>query len=500
MTPVRVGAVVVAAVAAFVFFYVRVNKNKYSKDQTYVVSALFDDASGLAGKTRVQVAGIDVGRIDNIALEGNLARVFLRVRNDVSLFKDARIAKVSESLLGDFKLDITPGSPAAGKLEPGETVDNVQSRSDLNAIQGELRVVAGNVREITEALKHSLAGQPGQPAPMDAIVAQVQEATAAVNQIAQSISRTVDANDQNVNAILQNVADLSKKLNTIADNINGVIGANEGDMKKTVSTLREAVDKMKESLDNVASVTKKIDKGEGTLGALVNERQLHDTIAETVEDAAGLVKTVTGLQVEVDLRSEYFFPIRPDPREVLIDPSGYLKNFIQLKLKPKPDKWYQIELISDPRGKQTRTVTTSLRNPGDQLESAQRVDDTTTVQVNSLKFSLMFAKRYYFATFRFGIIEDTGGAGFNLNFFDDRLEIRADIFQFGTRDRFGNPLLPRLKAFALFEPIKHIYLHAGVDDVLNLPYFAVTAGLGIRFTDEDLKVMLGALGSALGGR
>lgn len=271
-------------------------------------------------------------------------------------------------------------------------------------------------------------------------------------------------------------------------------------MKKTVSTLREAVDKMKESLDNVASVTKKIDKGEGTLGALVNERQLHDTIAETVEDAAGLVKTVTGLQVEVDLRSEYFFPIRPDPREVLIDPSGYLKNFIQLKLKPKPDKWYQIELISDPRGKQTRTVTTSLRNPGDQLESAQRVDDTTTVQVNSLKFSLMFAKRYYFATFRFGIIEDTGGAGFNLNFFDDRLEIRADIFQFGTRDRFGNPLLPRLKAFALFEPIKHIYLHAGVDDVLNLPYFAVTAGLGIRFTDEDLKVMLGALGSALGGR
>jgi phospholipid/cholesterol/gamma-HCH transport system substrate-binding protein len=358
VTPVRVGLLVVAAVAAFIVFYVRVNKNKYGSSETYVLTALFDDASGLAGKTRVQVAGIDVGRIDNIELEGNRARVFLRIQKNVAIYADARIAKVSESLLGDFKLDITPGSPATRRLGDGDEIKDVVSRSDLNAIQGELRVVAGNVREITDALKLSLVGAGGGQAPMDAIVRQVQEATAAVNQIAQGVSRMVEANDQNVNQILSNVNELSKKLNGIADSVAAVIGKNEGDMKQSVSTLRDSIEKARDSIENIKNITRKIDQGEGTVGALVNDRTLHDTISNTVQDASGLVKTITDLQIDVDLRSEYFFPISPQPNEFLIDPKGYLKNFVILKLKPKPDKWYQLELISDPRGVQTRTVTT----------------------------------------------------------------------------------------------------------------------------------------------
>jgi len=320
MTPVRVGLLVVAAVAAFVAFFVRVNKNKYSDSDTYAVTALFDDASGLAGKTRIQVAGIDVGRIDNIELEGNRAKVHLRIRNEVPLYVDARLSKVSESLLGDFKLDITPGSPNMRRLESGDRIEDVVSRSDLNAIQGELRLVASNVREITEALKTSLVGQGGGPTPMDQIVKQVAEATAAVNQIAQGVSRMVDANDQNVNQILGNVSELSKKLNTIADSVQNIVGKNEGDVKESVSTLRLSMEQLKQSLENINSVTRKIDQGEGTIGKLINDKELHDNIATTVDDARGLVKTITDLQIDVDLRSEYFFPISPDANETLIDP------------------------------------------------------------------------------------------------------------------------------------------------------------------------------------
>ncbi len=499
MTPVRVGAVVVAALGAFVLFYLRVSKDRFGKGDTYEVSAMFDDASGLAGKTRVQLAGIDVGRVENITLEGSRARVHLRIRKEVVLHQDARISKVSESLLGDFKLDIVPGSPSLPRISAGGEIGNVQSRSDIDAIQSELRVVASNVREITSALRASLVGTgtEGEQAPIDAIVRQVTEATAAVNQIAQSISRTVEANDQNVNEIVENVNALTKRLNDIAANISTIVGSSEGEVKEQVATLRASMEKLKETLDSISSIAHKIDTGQGTVGKLINEKELHDTVNDTVQDAAGLVKTFTGMEIAIDLRSEYFFPIAPAQREVLINPAGYLKNFIQLKLKPRPDKWYQLELISDPRGRSTRTLTTSHRAPGDVLENPTRIDDTTTIEVNAVKFSLMFCKRFYFATFRFGIIEDTGGAGFNLDFFDDRLEIRADIFQFGTRDRFGNVLLPRVKAFALYEPFKHIYFHAGIDDPLNLQFFALTAGLGVRFTDEDLKVMLGAFGGAV---
>src|SRR5262249_52146864 len=152
------------------------------------------------------------------------------------------------------------------RLLDGDEIKDVVSRSDLNAIQSELRVVAGNVREITDALKLSLVGTGGGQAPMAAIVRQVQEATAAVNQIAQGVSRMVEANDQNVNQIRTNVNELSKKLNDIADSVAGVIGRNEGDMKQSVATLRESLEKARDSLENIKSITRKVDQGEGTVG------------------------------------------------------------------------------------------------------------------------------------------------------------------------------------------------------------------------------------------
>lgn len=492
LTPIRVGALVLVAITSFIVFYVAVTKNTLSKRDTYGVTAVFSDASGLAEKTRIQVAGIDVGRIDKILLEGNQARVYIRIRKDVVLYSDSQIAKVSESLLGDFKLDIMPGNKPPALGENGE-IGQVQSKSDLNALQGEMRVIAANVREITETLKNVIASKNGE-ASLKEIISQVESATRAVNAIAQNISRTVDANEKNVNDVLHNVASLSSKLNHIADSVAEVIGTNQGDMKASVASLRQAMDKVNESLVAITSTTKKIDEGQGTIGKLINDPTLHDNVNETVENANSFIKKLTGMTTEVDLRSEYHIPFRPD--DVLIDPSGYLKNYVQVKLKPKPDKWYQFELISDPRGRFTRQVTTSRRTPGDVLENPQRIDDTTTISFNSLKISLMLAKRFYFATFRFGIIEDTGGAGFNLNFFNDSLEIRTDLFQFGSRDRFGNPMNPRLKSFVSYEPLKHMYLHAGVDDPFNTRFMTFTVGAGVRFTDDDLSALLGLAGAA----
>lgn len=493
LTPIRVGALVLAAVASFIVFYVAVTKNALSKNETYSVSAVFTDASGLAEKTRIQIAGIDVGRIERIALEGQLARVYIRIKKDVPLYKNAQIAKVSESLLGDFKLDIMPGDPSLPPLGEGGVIGEVQSKSDLSVVQSEMRTIAANVREITETLKNVIASKDGE-ASLKEIIRQVESATEAVDAIAHNISRTVAANEKNVNDVMRNVAELSSKLNRIADSVSEVIGSNQGDMKASVASLRQAMDKVNESLTSIQSSVKKVDEGQGTIGKLINDPTLHDNVNETVENANSFIKKLTGLQAEVDLRSEYHIPFRPD--DVLIDPSGYLKNYVQVKLKPKPDKWYQFELISDPRGRFTRQVSTSRRSPGDVFENAQRIDDTTTISFNQLKISLMLAKRFYFATFRFGIIEDTGGAGFNLNFFNDSLELRTDLFQFGSRDRFGNPMNPRLKSFISYEPIKHMYMHAGVDDPFNTRFMTFTVGAGVRFTDDDLASLLGLAGAA----
>ena len=114
--------------------------------------------------------------------------------------------------------------------------------------------------------------------------------------------------------------------------------------------------------------------------------------------------------------------------------------------------------------------------------------------MNALKFSAQFAKRYYWAAFRFGIIESSGGVGFDLFFFKDQLSLHTDIFD------FANPRLqwPRIRTTLAFSFLNHFYVDVGVDDYLNNPVYSqldnrilagrdVFVGVGIFFTDDDLK-------------
>ena len=168
-----------------------------------------------------------------------------------------------------------------------------------------------------------------------------------------------------------------------------------------------------------------------------------------------------------------------------------VKNILGLRLVPRPDKYYLLEAISDPRGSQKRkTVSTTSGNTTDEVEIVETSFDT-------LKFSAQLAKRYYFLTLRFGIIENTGGLGANLHAFDDRLELRLDAFDFTRRhvevingvERI-RAVYPRFRSTGLFNFASHLYLQAGIDDPFNEELRTWFVGGVLRFTDEDLKSIL----------
>src|SRR5947209_540071 len=98
ITPVKVGVFVVLAGIAFAVFLQIVSTRGVSKGGGYRVFAIFDDVLGLEKKSPVQIAGIDVGRIDDIRLEGGKARVELIIDKGVKLYDNAMIEKVSISL------------------------------------------------------------------------------------------------------------------------------------------------------------------------------------------------------------------------------------------------------------------------------------------------------------------------------------------------------------------------------------------------------------------
>ena len=253
-------------------------------------------------------------------------------------------------------------------------------------------------------------------------------------------------------------------------------------------------------IDNTRSITKKVDDGTGTIGKLVNDPEIADNVEAITDDARGFLGTLFGLKAYVGLRSEWNFGAR------------LARSYVTVELHTRPDKYYLIELEKGPRGDYP-VVTLNFDPTVDPNNWIRK-----TVIEDKIRFTFQFAKRFGWATLRYGVKESTGGVGFDANgtWLNRNLGLSVDVFD-ATFDQ-----LPRLKITAAMEVFRHVYVLGGVDELLNNPdtlsivkgtdpsgvpiqfdtfrfgrdYFA---GAMLRFNDEDLAALLTVAGSAVSG-
>ena len=235
-------------------------------------------------------------------------------------------------------------------------------------------------------------------------------------------------------------------------------------------SIRRASQQLEDVLADARVVTDRTARGEGTLGRLTQDETLIDEVEGIAEGLGDIVGGIGRLQTIVELRNEYNFI------------ANTFKTYFSLRLAPREGRYFLIQLVDDPRGSLSVTQTTVRRSPA-AMDEPGEYQETRITRSDALRFSIQLAKRVRFATFRFGIMESTGGLGLDLHIFDDRLEINTDVFAIGVQT------LPRVRARVAFEIVSKLSIVAGVDDALNdsADFFM---GLQIRFNDEDLKSIL----------
>jgi len=512
LTPFRVGLLVIVALGILFGFLTFSKKGGMEKDEAVEVFAYFKDASGLGKKSRVQIAGIPVGEIISIELVGLRAKVTIRIKREIGVRKNASLTKRSESLLGDYMIDLVPGTEDFPPIENGEEITSVLDAPGMESVMGSLQLIAQDVQQVTRSLRNVLGGDKGQ-ASLESIVANLTTLAAAVDKtvrdsaarldqilgniedISGDVRRVTNKEQANISNIVANIDAISKDVRDVMATVKRVVGENEGEVQGGVASVKDTLAKLDRTLANVEDISKNIKEGKGPVGALVSNERLGQKLSDTLEDVSDFAGRLTGMELELGVRTDY-----------LVN-QGAAKIFISGRLMPKPDKYYLIEAVDDPRG----SVETILiqNNPPAAGEPAVQKQLRTR---ETLKFSAQFAKRYSFLTLRLGIIESTGGLGLDLNvpikFFyysrwlEDALVVKVDAFNFSVE----HLTLPRLRATVRFTPFEHVYVNVGIDDALNAPNRdALTnklisgrdffVGAGVYFTDSDLKSLLPLLPS-----
>jgi phospholipid/cholesterol/gamma-HCH transport system substrate-binding protein len=494
--------------------------------------AKFRDASGLSDKSRVVIAGLTIGEIADKRLEGRYARVTVKVRNGTELWSNAAIYKKSSSLLGEYYLEVDPGTPESVGVD-GQPVKNhllpvgseiptvveattpdelIKKLGDtMPRVNDALDEVKGLVADTRKLINHqitSIADTVDGELKKDAVVIRdvlqrADDALANINDITSDIKRITNGADRKVNAILDNIAAASKDARQLIADTRGEIDENGEKLKKTLDDVDNAVGKVdgaissfKSTMDSSSSIAKKIDDDQGTLGRLVNDPTIADNVESITNDAKGFTSTLFGIQTLVGLRTEYNFV------------GQAWKTYLGVEIETRPDKFYVFELVRDPRGKIERTA---FDNNG-MLTTAETINE-------DLRFSIMFGRRFGPLSLRLGIKESTGGAGADYDIglgSAGKLRLTADLFD-TSFDK-----MPRLKLWAAYSFFKYLYVVGGVDDVLNDFHKIDLVGPGVggvtgderktyswgrdwfggvmlTFNDQDLSALLFIAGSAIAG-
>jgi phospholipid/cholesterol/gamma-HCH transport system substrate-binding protein len=539
-----VGVLAAATGLAFIIAITFIRKGGYSERESYLVHAFFSDATGLTWKSRMQIAGIQVGEVSEIALVGSRARLDIRVKKGIELHTDACLSKVFPSaLLPDALLEVQPGSPSAPLLaslpEEERNITCVKEATSMQSLIDSLSKIAADVKLITGDLAETVGGDRG-------IRQIVERLASAATRIDETIARNetnlddilanaknftgdlaeISARDkEKVGHILSNVEALSQRLNVMAASLQEIIEpGSAGTAGKAGATaaaggngaqplsgipealaqatpqerkaaqeqargVKQAVDRLTGSLEKLDGILTKVSEGKSVAGRLLVDEKLGRKVGNAAEDLADQYDRIFKLQIQVQLRSEW-----------LANQSG-AKTYFGVRLLPRPDKYYLLEIVSDPRGVDTVTSETlTVRDPATGADTT--TVSTRTIHESKLTFSLQIAKRYGPVTFRAGIIESSGGVGSDLHLFNDALQLSVSVYQFS---RPFQDVYPRAKIWLNYYLWQHFYATAGTDDFLNSwrsgrypggPKFTIGTdvffGAGIYFTDEDLKTLIGA--------
>ncbi len=146
---IRVGVFVLLALAAaiVVSFWILGTGPFASTPNRYEVRLY--SSGGVRAGDKVRIAGVASGRIESLRLDPGAERsvvLDISLDRDLILHRDASAHLASDGLLGSSYVEVDPGDPAAGPIDPGSTLLGDQ-RGSLEGVYAQLDTLAATAND-----------------------------------------------------------------------------------------------------------------------------------------------------------------------------------------------------------------------------------------------------------------------------------------------------------------------------------------------------------------
>jgi phospholipid/cholesterol/gamma-HCH transport system substrate-binding protein len=253
---VKVGIFLLVGFLILLYLSLRVSKLERIQGEHYF--ALFPTVSGLTKGAPVEVAGVVVGRVEEIKLEGKMAKVRFVLSKGVVLFEDAKATLRTHGALGDKFIEIDPGTSQKGPLKPGEVILSTYVTPDLDQLFLSLQKTAQGFADMGEALRDLMGEKETREA--------VKELVMNLRDSSREFKGFLVQNRTRLDNTISNLESFSKSLNPLLDK------ASSG------------LDKMQSTLSSLEEVSQNVKEGKGTLGKLMTDETLYNDLKQSASE------------------------------------------------------------------------------------------------------------------------------------------------------------------------------------------------------------------------
>ena len=236
------------------------------------VVVMMEDGAGLSRGNPVQLNGVQVGTVRRVSLDPpSRVTVRIKVDEDIRLPADTR-AVVRSDVFGTHSVELVPGE-ALVALEGGDTIQGL-TQQPLPALAAEL---GGQARTLMASADSLLS--PEAVGDLKATASVLPDAARQLRSAFGELSLAA--------AALRRTAEEMERAEAGA-----ATGATLEEVRGSARAATGALTVMEQSLTSLASVLDKVDRGEGTLGRLVNDTTLYGELGATLREVRSLTADV----------------------------------------------------------------------------------------------------------------------------------------------------------------------------------------------------------------
>lgn len=285
----KLGMVFLLAIIIFVWGLFYLKEWRITGD-TYLVEVRLSSAVGVKNTDPILVGGVRIGKVESVALDGLTPIITLRIDEPFKIPVDSQVEVISRSVMGEKSINIRKGVseqmiPPGGKIEGTSAPGISDMFTQVDSVTVNFRDLLKNANILLDpdrekSIKSSLAG-------MHDLTVEVQKA---IKRESAQFARVL----ANMDSLVVNAKNLSEtekaKVSSTLDNLESTSGR--------MSSMMDELQTTTTALDNIIT---RIDRGEGTLGKLVQDETLYEDV---VGVAANMDRLVTNLnELVVDLKT-----------------------------------------------------------------------------------------------------------------------------------------------------------------------------------------------------